>query len=71
MEFDVMAPNTIAISASTPRKPPPISVRTPAAVCVLSTLAPASPMVSTHTYDAVRPARVSQKMAALEDVGFM
>ena len=66
-----MAPNTIAISASTPRNPPPISVRTPPAVWLLSTLAPASPMVSTHTYEAVSPAIVYQKMAVLDESGFM
>ena len=66
-----MAPNTIAISASTPTNPPPISERTPAAVWLLSTLAPASPMVSTQTYEAVSPAIVYQKMAVLDESGFM
>jgi hypothetical protein len=49
IEFDATELNTMAIRASTPMKPPPISVRTPAAVWLPSTLAPASPMPSTQT----------------------
>src|SRR5260221_199104 len=44
----------MAISASTPSAPPPMSVRTPAAVWLPGTLAPASPVVSTRTYETRR-----------------